>query len=254
MLLTINASGRVLDLFTVELPEWGVTEVAGELGLSKSKAHALLASLSTVGLLRRTNRGRYRLGWRVSCLNRVLSDTTEFQRQARPVLDVLCARFHETVQLAALEGDRVAYVDRVQNSNGSRTQEMPIGWTMPAHCTASGKVLLAGMAVDQLEAVIDDAGLQCRTPATITDLDRLQGHLLGVAQSGVAFDRGEAVPGICCVAAPVIGADGETIAAISICAPAARFAARRQIYEIAVKRAGEYVTRQVQQRAEINTR
>jgi DNA-binding IclR family transcriptional regulator len=98
-----GSRASVTIMFSVELPEWGVTQVAGELGLSKSKAREQLASLSTVGLVRRTDRGRYWLCWRVAGMGRVLSDTTEFHSEARPVLDVLRARFQETVQLAALE-------------------------------------------------------------------------------------------------------------------------------------------------------
>ena len=48
MLLTVKKIGPVLDLFSVERPEWGVTEVAERLGTAKSSAHALLVSLGVV--------------------------------------------------------------------------------------------------------------------------------------------------------------------------------------------------------------
>src|SRR5213078_2192966 len=64
MLLTVRNVGRILDLYSVDTPERGPSEVAAELGMGKSKAHALMASMAEIGLLRRVAGGRYRAGWR----------------------------------------------------------------------------------------------------------------------------------------------------------------------------------------------
>ncbi|MEX2195926.1 MAG: IclR family transcriptional regulator [Thermoleophilaceae bacterium] len=245
MLLTINSSGRVLDLFTVVAPEWGVTQVAGELGMSKSKAHSLLASLSDVGLLRRTDRGRYRLGWRLLGLNRVLTDTTDFRCQARPVLEALCGHFGETVHLGALDDGRIVYVDRIQGRGAAPIPVSATGSAMPAHATGVGKVLLAHLAPAVLDAVVERHGLPALTKRTITDVDDLRDQLALVRARGFAVDGEEAVPGISCVAARIVGVDGDVVAAISIAAPTGRMNARRKAFEVAVVRAGRYVSRQL---------
>jgi DNA-binding IclR family transcriptional regulator len=56
MLQTIQKIGPVLDLFTVERPEWGVSEVAGAISVPRSSAHALLSSLVEIGLLQSKGR------------------------------------------------------------------------------------------------------------------------------------------------------------------------------------------------------
>ena len=139
MLLTIDSAGQVLSMFTSEDPERGVTEVAVAIGVSKSKAHALLASLTTVGLLRRTERGRYRVGWRVLSLNRVLAETTDFHRHARPVLLTLGHKFGEVVHLGTLDDGKIVYVDRVKGTSAVQIDASALGSRLNAHCTRSAR-------------------------------------------------------------------------------------------------------------------
>lgn len=88
-LQTVQKIGPVLDLFTVRRPEWGVTEVAAEIGVPRSSAHALLASLVDIGLLQCRSRGRYRIGWRVVELNQTLQGTVDVRTVAAPALAAL---------------------------------------------------------------------------------------------------------------------------------------------------------------------
>src|SRR5918999_5530096 len=67
---SVRKAALVLDLFSVEHPHWGPSDVAGELGIAKSTAHALLAELTSAGLTERLPCGRYRLGWRTLGLAR----------------------------------------------------------------------------------------------------------------------------------------------------------------------------------------
>jgi DNA-binding IclR family transcriptional regulator len=81
---TVSKAGDVLKLFTAADPERGVSEVAQRMRLPKSSAHALLATLAETGLVRRTNTGRYHLGWRVVELHQALVSSTEFLGRLRP--------------------------------------------------------------------------------------------------------------------------------------------------------------------------
>src|ERR1700751_4845932 len=127
MLGTVLNAGRVLDLFTSETPERGVTEVAEALGIPKSRAHALMSSLAHVGLLRRTAEGRYRLGWRVLALGRILTETTEFRAEARRAMEELSGRFGETVHLATLDDGVVVYVDKIEGTRAVRIAVSAVG-------------------------------------------------------------------------------------------------------------------------------
>src|SRR4051794_17520095 len=95
MLGTVARAGEVLDLFTVEAPEWGPTAVAERVGVSKSQAHELLATLAGIGLLPRCETtGRYQLGWRVASLHAILARTSRVKTAAQPTLSTLAARHH----------------------------------------------------------------------------------------------------------------------------------------------------------------
>ena len=117
MLGTLARAGAVLDLFTTEEPEWGVTATAHRLRIGKSLAHDVLASLAAIGLLQRVGHGRYRLGWRTVTLASVLLRTSELKTHARPVVRDLAERQGLTVSLAAWD------CWRITTSTGARARE-----------------------------------------------------------------------------------------------------------------------------------
>src|ERR1700712_2844886 len=104
MLLTVRRAGEVLDLFRRQ-GEWGVSAVAGELGIAKSQAHELLTSLCFIGLVRRSGRGRYRLGWGTVSLGDELL-RQEFRGRRALSVRRLAAATRQTAHLAALGRSR----------------------------------------------------------------------------------------------------------------------------------------------------
>ena len=108
---TVNKAGQVLNLFSVERSEWGVSEAAQELRFPKSSTSGLMSALAEQGLLQRTDARRYKLGWQIMAMSRVLLETAEFRQEALRAMERLICLFGETVHLATLERDRVIYVD-----------------------------------------------------------------------------------------------------------------------------------------------
>jgi IclR family transcriptional regulator, KDG regulon repressor len=87
---SIRKALQIINLFSLERSEWGVSEAARALGLPKSTTSELMSELTNWRLLRRASgRGRYRLGWRLFELSQTLLDTTEFRNQARRVMKEL---------------------------------------------------------------------------------------------------------------------------------------------------------------------
>jgi DNA-binding IclR family transcriptional regulator len=248
MLLTISSAGRVLDLFTSSVHERGVTEVALELGVSKSKAHALLTSLAQVGLLRRTPAGRYRLGWRLLKLNRILDESTDFRAAARPILRVLRDRFTETVHVGTLDRGRVMVVDRALGRDGVAADDAAVGASLPAHCSALGKVLLASLERAELVDVAMTHRLEAHTPRTATKLDELVLQLDEIRVHRIAVEFEERRPGFVSVASPIITPGPQTVAAISMTAPVDRFLANESIYRRAVSLSAKHVSRTLRER------
>ena len=107
---SVRKAAAVLDLFSVERPHWGPSEVAGELGIAKSTAHALLAELTSAGLTARLPCGRYTLGWRTLDLARTMLATSRYRDAVMPTARRLASHFGETVHITAWERGRVLYV------------------------------------------------------------------------------------------------------------------------------------------------
>jgi DNA-binding IclR family transcriptional regulator len=221
MLATVKKLGPTLDLFSSARPEWGVSEVAGALSMSKSSAHALLTTLDDIGLLERTSDARYRLGWRLLSLSRTLMQSTEYRERVSRSLRRVVDRSGETMHLAVFDRGSVMYLECVRAPH-SLPLPTHTGARLPAHQSAVGKVLLAhrdGRAAERCVAT----PLRRFTANTITAPDELLAELERVRADGVAYDREETMRGLCCVGAPVRSPAGEVVAAVSISATTAHF-------------------------------
>lgn len=222
MLNTVTRVGKVLNLFTPERPEWGVTEVASTLELPKSNAHEMLSSLAHIGLLARTPSGRYRLGWRLLAMSRNLTETDGFQRQATRVVGNLAARVGEAAKVATWDGRYIVCVASAGQPQGPPLPERGPGLRLPGHATALGKVLMAYLPPEDVVGCVAAYGLPASTDRTIDSLDRLREQLDAARDDTVAFDREESHTGVACVAAPVRDAEARVIAALSISMSAER--------------------------------
>ncbi|HWT23472.1 MAG TPA: IclR family transcriptional regulator, partial [Solirubrobacteraceae bacterium] len=243
MLQTVTRAGLVLDLFSAERPEWGATAVAAELGIAKSQAHALLVSLSGIGLLERVRSGRYRLGWRVLALSSIALDTSALRQQAAPAMDALALRYGETIHLAVWREDGAFCI----GSSGGRRRDAvpapPLGAGLAAHCTATGKVLLAGRPASELTSLLERDGFVRLTPHTIVAAPELRRELAGIRGRGFAFDQRESDPATFAVAAPVADASGGVVAAVALTAPGHRWRHGRAEYARAVVAAAGAISR-----------
>jgi DNA-binding IclR family transcriptional regulator len=201
MLGTVVRAGQLLDLFSPDTPEWGATAVARELEIAKSQAHELLMSLSEIGLLRRSQRGRYRLGWRALELGRDVL-RSQFSDDVAPLMRRLAQHFGEPVQLVGLDRERPTVIAR--QLGGSPTDRLipTVFVGCPDRRCAMTKCLLANRA----QYCGDD-------------------ELRSIKHSGVAFDSGVVTPGLRAVAVPVRDRARETVAALGMWTTAERWPA-----------------------------
>ncbi|WP_237234527.1 IclR family transcriptional regulator [Rothia nasisuis] len=199
----------------------GVTELAHRSGLPKSTTFRVLTSLSNNGVVERVGE-RYRLGKVIQELAH--HEETHVQELIRdvltPYLADLFSRTKQTVHLAVLDDTQVVYLNKLYGHMPARSPSR-IGGRVPAYCTAVGKVLLA----HNPEAVtkILESPLQPWTPSTITDPVLFRKELEQVRQQNIAYDRGEILRTLNCVAAPIYDTNRRPVAALSISGPIGRF-------------------------------
>ena len=223
MIGSIQKSGQILELFSREQPEWGLSEMCKVLEMPKTTVSDLLMSLCAVGLLHKTNEARYRLGWRVAALNRVLMEGSEMRVEAERIMEQLVRTFGETVHLAALERTQVVYLAKQEGTKSVQVRITGVGTQLPPHASSLGKVLLCELPWEEVETLIGEGGLSVFTHNTITTLDELKSELAITRSRGFGYDIEEAAEELCCVAAPIRNAVGDIVAALSFSVPAYRF-------------------------------
>ena len=167
----------ILNAFSPDDPELGVTELAERLGLHKSTVHRFMVNLDAAGLVERNPRtGRYRLGLHIFELGGLVMQQMNLWDEALPFLEGLVRDTGETGHLAVLDGGEAIYIERVEARRALRVPSA-IGRGYPAHATNLGKVLLADLPRERVVEIVAERGLASYTPNTITDLGRLEAEL-----------------------------------------------------------------------------
>jgi DNA-binding IclR family transcriptional regulator len=224
VILAVRNALRVLEAFRDE-GQLGVTELGRRLGLHKNNVFRILATLEQQGYVEQCGEHEaYRLGVRCLEIGRSYSGSRSLLRSARPVLARLAHQCGESTHLAELRDFEVVHLDGEQAPRLVQTG-LRVGRTLPAHCTALGKVLVACGTPEHQERFdreVAARGLEARTPLTVVDRDKLLEHLHAVATNGYATDVEECERGLCCAAAPVYDGSGELVAALSISGPTVR--------------------------------
>src|SRR5687768_10924364 len=133
----VGRAAEVLELFSVERPYWGPTEVAAEVGVAKSSAYELLRELARAGLVERMACGKYRLGWRLVGLARTMVQSNGHGAAVIPAAHDLARELGETVHLAALDRGVLLCVGSVVPAGGVAAPAPPVA----ADSTPLGQVL-----------------------------------------------------------------------------------------------------------------
>ena len=196
-----------------------LTALAEAESVHKSTVLRLLQTLEAEGYVHHDGKHRYALGAQLFRLAQQALDSFEVRVVAAERLRRLCDEIGQTVHLAVYRDGIVTYVDKLEPREAGVRMASRIGNTAPLHCTAVGKVLLAGQPPVIRAEVVARLEFPRRTPNTLTTAEALLAEVAKVAEIGWAQDHAENETFINCVGAPVFGADGSTLAAVSISVP-----------------------------------
>ena len=197
-----------------------MTDVAAELGVHKSTAFRLVATLEQHGLVEQLEgRGKYRLGVGVLRLAGATTARLDVVQEARSICKRLAAETGETVNIAVLSEGTALYLDQAAGGSALQSHNW-VGQHIPLHATSNGKVLLAGLEEQALEQAL--GRLATYTPRTITGRAPLRAELDRVRDQGYAVAVDELEVGLTAVAAPIRNAHGDVVASMSVSGPSFR--------------------------------
>jgi IclR family pca regulon transcriptional regulator len=210
----------ILSSFNSARPLLGVSELAREIGLSRSTTHRYVATLAALGYLEQDGlTRRYRLGPRVLDLGFSAINSMELREISVPHLQRLSDETGHTVNMAILDGADIVYVERCRSSRQGQREidlNLHVGSRLPAYCTSMGKVLLAYLPNGERDAAVDRVELTQRGPNTLTQRSALLAELERVRRQGLAVNNEELAFGLRSIAAPVRDHEGEAAAAINL--------------------------------------
>jgi DNA-binding IclR family transcriptional regulator len=247
LIQSVSRALDILEAFTREQGELGVTELSRKLKLHKNNVFRLLATLETRGWVSQDRAsGNYRLGLKTFEVASVFLRHLGLAAQARPVLERLAADTGETAYLAVLEGPWVVVVDAVETVQAVRTVSR-LGQRLPAHASALGKAQLAFRPQEEVEQLWKEHEPAAATPRTVTEPARIAETLGRVGAAELAVEDEEVAAGVRAVAAPVRDYAKRVVGAVGVEGPAFRLPLDRLESELGprVRSAAQHVSQRL---------
>jgi IclR family pca regulon transcriptional regulator len=210
----------ILSSFTSNRQLIGTSELARELGLTRSTTHRYIATLSGLGYLQQdADTRKYRLGPRVVDLGFSAINSMDVREISAPYLRQLSDDTGFTVNLAILDGTDVVYVERCRTARPGQREidlNLHVGSRLPAYCTALGKAMLAFLPDDERGALVAESDLVKRGPNTMTEAEALLDELERIRETGIAVNNEELAYGLRSIATPITSQSGGVVAAINL--------------------------------------
>ncbi len=197
--------------------ELGVSEISREIGVVKSTAHQLLATLAAHGFVENNGTtGRYRLGVRAMEAGAVASTQAGLGPAVLPLLEALVGEVHETCSIGVLVGHSVSLVQRVEAESVLRV-DLRVGTRFPIQTSAIGRIILAEMPQERREQILD--ALDLPKP----ERRQIDKSIDTARKDGCAVVRNIPVEGISAMAVAVRTSAQAPLAGLVVAAPTFRF-------------------------------
>jgi IclR family transcriptional regulator, pca regulon regulatory protein len=226
--LSLARGLRVIECFEGHTEGRSVAEIAKDAGLSRASVRRVLLTLEMLGYAE-SSRRIYHLKTRALKLGLSYLSSTSVIAAAQPVLERITEVLGESASMSMLDGDQIVYVAR---SAASRVLSvgLSVGSRLPAYCTSMGRVLLAALSEDQLDAYLRNLKPRRYTAKTITDRERLRAVILKAKTGGFALVNEELEAGLRALSVPVRNRQNRVVAAINVGAHALRVDQKQMLH------------------------
>jgi IclR family transcriptional regulator, pca regulon regulatory protein len=210
----------VIRCFSAEAPRLTISDVARKTGLTRAAARRFLITLGALGYVGSNGR-QFFLTPRVLRLGYAYLSSQSLADVSQTYLEQLASVVHESCSASVLDGFDIVYVARAATKR-IMTISLSVGTRLPAHPTSMGRVLLAALPDDQIDAYVESVPLEQLTDRTIVDRRALRAELEKTRARGWCIVDQELEDGVRSVAVPVHDDAGRVVAAVNTSAHAAR--------------------------------
>jgi IclR family transcriptional regulator, pca regulon regulatory protein len=220
---SVQKALAMLETFGGERRTLGLAELAAAAGMTISSAQRSIHTLLRVGYLRRDARlRRWVLTPRALSLTEAYLSGHTLLEHATAHLIALNQASGESVSLSEPDGNDMVFIARFPSLQPFHIH-MPVGRRLPMYCTASGRAYLSALPAAAARRILTRSRLAAHTSQTLTDLQQIWKRIDAARESGYAWSDQEYYRGDVTIAAPVLGEDGQPLAAVNISAPTSRW-------------------------------
>jgi DNA-binding IclR family transcriptional regulator len=225
--------------------EQSVTDISRSLQMLPSKVSRLFNTLESEGFFERNpHTGKYRVGPRFLQLGLLYVFNHPLRRIILPHLEHMVQELSLSTGWGIFRNDQIIIVDRF--TFGKKSFVSRVGSNVPLHSSSYGKLFLAYLSGQEQRRLLNSLTFTRLTPATISDPKQMREEIKQVRKNGYALDQGETVADMAGVTAPVLGSDGDLVAALSVSSDKSRFTpdVLQQTIKYLVERA-RFISRQI---------
>ncbi len=233
---------EILGIFREPHPEWGVSEIAREMGLHKNQVHRSLKTLVDAGFLQRCPKSaRYSLGFGALELGVEAGRHVNLIPEARPLIEELAVKLQATISIRVEDGDDMVLVENMENPGRLKVYSFQGNRRSWNFVGSGAKVFSAYWPPERVERLYRKFGLPRFTKNSLIRKADMLKEIEKIREQGYAVSNGERSPEILGVAAPVLEKDGALIAVLVAAMPSAGISKsrREEIVRTVVRGAGK---------------
>lgn len=239
----VDRALAILECFSTDRPELGISEISRELGMHKSTVFRSLTSLEARGLVAKDPRTRrYTVGAKILKPAGAYLSTIDVREKSKPFMEDLRVQTRETVSLYVPAGDRCVCIERLESPLEIR-RVIRVGDQVPLYLGSVGKATLAFMPELVQRRTLAGLSKEPHIGLQAVDASALEAELAQIRERGYAISHEERVAQVSSVSAPIFDASGDVSATLSVSGPSTRFD---------IDRVGEYASLVVKATEEIS--
>jgi DNA-binding IclR family transcriptional regulator len=220
-LQSVERALRVVEVLVHEARPMSVREISEQIGINRTTAHRLVATLCASGWAERAPDGRFQLSVKFLAIGHVGNEQRHFLDEIRPDLMHLSQLTRETVHAGVLDGYEILHVDKIESLERVGVSSR-IGTRGVVHSTSLGMAIMAAQDDDTIERFVAGARMQ-PPPLGLSDPVHFLQRIQDTRERGFSMDDEDDSVGVRCIGVAVRGPDAHPLFAISITGPSPRF-------------------------------
>jgi DNA-binding IclR family transcriptional regulator len=208
----VHKAFQLLRMLSESQNHFGLTELANQLGYSKSSTHGLVHALLREGaLVQEANGRKLFLGPTIMDLAFSTWNPLKMSEYGQPIINAIRNQIRETVFLGVLLRKRVLIMAAAEADEPLKISASP-GTTISLFAGAAAKIFMAGKSEQEIKVLIREKGLPRYTSRSITSEKEYLAEIERVRSQGYAIDDEEYLAGIRAIAVPLKNRMGPPVA------------------------------------------